>query len=82
MSLKEAQMSNDDIKKEVLKNLKSIRDKLGPDVLKEIELRMNGQVPYDKESARKTVELFLQGRHDQGVFAEKILKALKNKDET
>ncbi|WP_419901675.1 hypothetical protein [Kiloniella sp.] len=75
-------MSNDDIKEQVLKDLKSIRDKLGPEVLKEIELRMNGQVPYDKESARKTVELFLQGRHDQGAFAEKVLNALKDKDKT
>lgn len=73
-------MSNDDIKEQVLKDLKAIRDKLGPDVLKEIELRMNGQVPYDKESARKTVELFLQGRHDQGAFAEKVLKALEDKE--
>ncbi|MEH6632201.1 MAG: hypothetical protein V7776_15380 [Halopseudomonas aestusnigri] len=72
-------MSNDDIKEQVLKDLKAIRDKLGPEVLKEIELRMNGQVPYDKESARKTVELFLQGRHDQGAFAEKVLKALEDK---
>ncbi len=73
-------MSNDDIKEQVLKDLKAIRDKLGPEVLKEIELRMNGQVPYDKESARKTVELFLQGRHDQGAFAEKVLKALEDKE--
>ncbi|MFD2207174.1 hypothetical protein [Kiloniella antarctica] len=74
-------MSNEDIKEEVLKSLKTIRDKLDPDVLKEIELRMKGQVPYDKESAHKAVELFLQGRHDQGAFAEKIIKALKNKGE-
>ncbi|WP_417428996.1 hypothetical protein [Kiloniella sp.] len=73
-------MAEEDIKEKVLNDLRSLRGKLDPKILKEVELRMNGQVPYDKESARKTVELFLHARHDQGAFAEKVLKALKDKD--
>ncbi|OUS14371.1 hypothetical protein A9Q97_04025 [Rhodospirillales bacterium 47_12_T64] len=73
---------DEDFREKVLKDLKSIRGKLDPEILKEIELRMNGQVPYDKKSARKTVELFLQGRHDQGAFAEKVLNALKDSKDT
>ncbi len=70
-------MSDDDIKAKVLKDLRTLRGKLDPEVLKEVELRMNGQVPYDKKSARKTVELFLHSKHDQGAFAEKVLEELK-----
>ncbi|KKJ77459.1 hypothetical protein WH95_07095 [Kiloniella litopenaei] len=74
-------MADEDIKEKVLNDLRSLRGKLDPKILKEVELRMNGQVPYDKESARKTVELFLHARHDQGAFAEKVLNALKEKDQ-
>ncbi|MCZ4281933.1 hypothetical protein [Kiloniella laminariae] len=74
-------MSDEQIRDKVIQDLKKLRSKLDPEVLKEVELRMNGQVPYDKKSARKTVELFLRDRHDQGAFAEKVLKALKDKPE-
>lgn len=33
--------------------------------------------PYDKETAREAVMLFLQSRHDGGKFATKVMEAMK-----
>lgn len=79
-----------DPKAELLRQIRTIRSRLDPDVLakaEEVARRMQPGArppapppemePYDKETARQAVMLFLQSRSDNGLLAARIMEAMK-----
>ncbi len=66
-----------DPRKELLRQMAALRNKLDPQVLKRLDLAKEGKVPYDKEIAQDAVRQFLAGRRDGGRFQQKLLDTLK-----
>lgn len=81
-----------DPRDELLRQIRAIRQRIDPAVLKRAsEAALGAQAgagagarpkpvaaePYDKEAARTVVQNFLQSRHDGGQFAMRLMAALK-----
>ena len=84
-----------DPRAELLRQMREIRARLDPDLLdraaRAAEAAQSAKaqprkpppatVPFDKEAARAAVMSFLQGRHDGGRFAQKLMEAMRRPEE-
>lgn len=66
-----------DPRKELLRQIKAIREKMDPKLVERAKLAVFGKVPYDSDSARAAVGHFLEARDDGGAFRARLEKALK-----
>lgn len=76
-----------DPKTELLRQIRTIRRRIDPDVLARAEQAAQAadaartlppdQVPYDKQAARDVVSAFLQARNDGGKFAMALMENMK-----
>ncbi|KPF86484.1 hypothetical protein IP70_09495 [alpha proteobacterium AAP38] len=76
-----------DAKAELLRQIRTIRRRIDPDVLARAQKAAEAadaartlppdQVPYDKDAARDVVASFLQSRNDGGRFAMALMENLK-----
>jgi len=70
----------EDIRKQVLEQMRVIKRRLDPDVVDRVRLAKEGKVPYDRENARAAVDHFLQSLDDGGRFRRKLAERLKKTD--
>lgn len=82
-----------DPKAELLRQIRTIRARLDPEVLARAEqvarrvqpgskpMAAPATEPYDKDAARNAVMLFLQSRQDGGRFATRVMEALKQPEQ-
>ncbi len=66
-----------DPRKELLQQIKAIRERMDPKLVERAKLAVFGKVPYDSASAKEAVGHFLDGRDDGGAFRRKLEQALK-----
>ncbi|SMH57865.1 hypothetical protein [Azospirillum agricola] len=66
-----------DPRKELLRQIRAIREKMDPKLVERAKLAVFGKVPYDSDSARQAVGHFLDGRDDGGAFRRRLEQALK-----
>ena len=52
--------------------IRAIRAKLDPELLRWAERQLTGAEPYDREAARETIERFLRERSGDARFLEKL----------
>ncbi|WP_372398279.1 hypothetical protein ABMY26_16275 [Azospirillum sp. HJ39] len=66
-----------DLRKELLRQMKAIRDRMDPKLVERAKLAVFGKVPYDSDAAKEAVGHFLDARDDGGAFRRKLEQALK-----
>ena len=66
-----------DLRKELLRQMKAIRDRMDPKLVERAKLAALGRVPYDSEAAKEAVGHFLDAKGDGGAFRRKLEQALK-----
>lgn len=66
-----------DLRKDLLRQMKAIRDRMDPKLVERAKLAALGKVPYDSDSAKEAVGHFLDAKRDGGVFRRKLEQALK-----
>lgn len=66
-----------DPRKELLRQMKAIRDRMDPKLVERAKLAVFGKVPYDSDAAKEAVGHFLDARDDGGAFRRKLEQALK-----
>ncbi|MDR3514334.1 MAG: hypothetical protein P4M00_00840 [Azospirillaceae bacterium] len=66
-----------DPRKELLSQIRALRQEIDPAVLKRADLARQGKVPYDQAAAQETVRRFLATRQDGGKFRAQLIDALK-----
>ncbi|MCG5239221.1 hypothetical protein [Azospirillum doebereinerae] len=66
-----------DPRKELLRQIRAIREKMDPKLVERAKLAVFGKVPYDSDSAKEAVSHFLDARQDGGAFRRKLEQALK-----
>ena len=71
-----------DRRRQLLRQMEAIRQRLDPKVLDRARWAAFGKVPYDRDEARQAVSLFLDSRDDGGVFRAKLEDALRKEGET
>lgn len=71
-----------DLRRQLLRQMEAIRQRLDPKVLDRARWAAFGKVPYDRDEARQAVSLFLDSRDDGGAFRAKLEDALRQEGET
>lgn len=71
-----------DLRRQLLRQMEAIRQRLDPKVLDRARWAAFGKVPYDRDEARQAVSLFLEQRNDGGAFRAKLEDALRREGET
>ncbi|PWC33454.1 hypothetical protein [Azospirillum sp. TSO35-2] len=71
-----------DPRKELLRQMKAIRDRMNPKLVERAKLAVFGKVPYDSDAAKEAVGHFLDARDDGGAFRRKLERALKEEGAT
>ncbi|MBP2302338.1 hypothetical protein [Azospirillum picis] len=66
-----------DPRKELLRQMKAIRERMDPKLVERARLAVLGKVPYDSDAAKEAVGHFLDARRDGGAFRRKLEQALK-----
>ena len=66
-----------DARKELLRQMKAIRERMDPKLLERAKLSVFGKVPYDRDSAKEAVGHFLESKDDGGAFRRKLEDALR-----
>ncbi len=70
-------MSDDTSRKAVLEQLRALRGRLDPQVLRQLRDAAEGRVPFDRDAAKDVVFRFLEQRQDGGLFASRLADQLK-----
>ncbi len=71
-----------DLRRQLLRQMEAIRQRLDPKVLDRARWAAFGKVPYDRDEARQAVSLFLDSRDDGGAFRAKLEAALRQEGES
>ncbi len=71
-----------DLRKDLLRQMKAIRDRMDPKLVERAKLAALGKVPYDSDSAKEAVSHFLDAKRDGGAFRRKLEQALKSEGAT
>ncbi|KAA0577462.1 hypothetical protein FZ983_21575 [Azospirillum sp. B21] len=71
-----------DLRKDLLRQMKAIRDRMDPKLVERAKLAALGKVPYDSDAAKEAVGHFLDAKRDGGAFRRKLEQALKAEGET
>lgn len=66
-----------DIRKELLRQMQAIRERMDPKLLERAKLSVFGKVPYDRDAAKEAVGRFLDSRNDSGAFRRKLEAELR-----
>ena len=66
-----------DLRKDLLRQMKAIREKMDPKLVERAKLAALGKVPYDSDAAKEAVGHFLDAKRDGGAFRRKLEQALK-----
>ncbi|MFP5513272.1 MAG: hypothetical protein ACLGJC_09350 [Alphaproteobacteria bacterium] len=66
-----------DLRKDLLRQMKAIRDRMDPKLMERAKLAALGKVPYDSDAAKEAVGHFLDAKRDGGAFRRKLEQALK-----
>ncbi len=66
-----------DVRKELLRQMKAIRERMDPKLLERAKLSVFGKVPFDRDSAKEAVGHFLDSRQDGGAFRRKLEAELR-----
>lgn len=66
-----------DARKELLRQMKAIRERMDPKLLERAKLSVFGKIPYDRDSAKEAVGHFLDSKDDGGAFRRKLEDALR-----
>jgi len=66
-----------DVRKEILRQMKAIRERMDPKLLERAKLSVFGKVPYDRDSAKEAVGRFLDAKDDGGAFRRKLEAELR-----
>ena len=66
-----------DLRKDLLRQMKAIREKMDPKLVERARLAALGKVPYDSDAAKEAVGHFLDAKRDGGAFRRKLEQALK-----
>lgn len=66
-----------DLRKELLRQMKAIRERMDPKLVERARLAALGKVPYDSDAAKEAVGHFLDAKRDGGAFRRKLEQALK-----
>lgn len=66
-----------DLRKELLRQMKAIRERMDPKLVERARLAALGKVPYDSDAAKEAVGHFLDAKRDGGAFRRKLAQALK-----
>ncbi len=66
-----------DARKELLRQMKAIRERMDPKLLERAKLSVFGKIPYDRDSAKEAVGHFLGSKDDGGAFRRKLEDALR-----
>jgi hypothetical protein len=66
-----------DLRKDLLRQMKAIRDRMDPKLVERAKLAALGKVPYDSDAAKEAVGHFLDAKGDGGAFRRKLEQALK-----
>ena len=61
-----------DVRKELLRQMKAIRERMDPKLLERAKLSVFGKVPFDRDSAKEAVGHFLDSKKDGGAFRRKL----------
>ncbi|PWC77978.1 hypothetical protein [Azospirillum sp. TSH64] len=67
-----------DLRKDLLRQMKAIREKMDPKLVERARLAALGKVPYDSDAAKEAVGHFLDAKRDGGAFRRKLEQALKD----
>ena len=65
-----------DLRKDLLRQMKAIREKMDPKLVERARLAALGKVPYDSDAAKEAVGHFLDAKRDGGAFRRKLEQAL------
>ncbi len=74
--------SSDDPRRALLRQLAQLRGRLDPAALNHFLEKIDGWEPYDREAAGEAVRQFLATRTDGGKFQERLVDAMKKKNES
>ncbi|ANC90697.1 hypothetical protein A6A40_01575 [Azospirillum humicireducens] len=66
-----------DLRKDLLRQMKAIRDRMDPKLVERAKLAALGKIPYDSDAAKEAVGHFLDAKRDGGAFRRKLEQALK-----
>src|SRR5687767_2513807 len=66
-----------DVRKELLRQMQAIRDRMDPKLLERAKLSVFGKVPFDRDNAKEAVGRFLDARDDGGAFRRKLEAELR-----
>ncbi len=61
-----------DVRKELLRQMRAIRERMDPKLLERAKLSVFGKVPYDRDAAREAVGRFLEAKDDGGAFRRRL----------
>jgi len=67
-----------DLRKDLLRQMKAIRERMDPKLVERARLAALGKVPYDSDAAKEAVGHFLDAKRDGGAFRRKLEQALKD----
>lgn len=73
--------SPDDPRRALLRQLAQLRGRLDPAALNRFLEKIDGWEPYDREAAGEAVRHFLATRTDGGKFQERLVDAMKKRNE-
>ncbi len=74
--------SSDDPRRALLRQLAQLRGRLDPAALNHFLEKIDGWEPYDRAAAGEAVRQFLATRTDGGKFQERLVDAMKKKNES
>lgn len=66
-----------DVRKDLLRQMKAIRERMDPKLLERAKLSVFGKVPFDRDSAKEAVGHFLEAKKDGGAFRRKLEAELR-----
>ncbi|WP_448202743.1 hypothetical protein [Azospirillum sp. sgz302134] len=66
-----------DVRKDILRQMQAIRERMDPKLLERAKLSVFGKVPYDRDSAKEAVGHFLDAKKDGGAFRRKLEDELR-----
>lgn len=66
-----------DVRKELLRQMQAIRERMDPKLLERAKLSVFGKVPYDRDNAKEAVGRFLDAKDDGGAFRRKLEAELR-----
>jgi len=70
-----------DPRKELIRQMAALRQRLDPKLVERAKLAVFGQVPFDRDNAKAAVGDFLDRRRDGGAFRRKLEEALRAEGE-